>query len=91
MFRKFFFLLGLRARKVRRIGDFLYKMTTFAGNNYSVWKMKNKRNTVLVLIHDDDDEIAAVTDVDGKYLYFHPRTLDGAKYMLNLKAEGSKN
>lgn len=89
MFKNFFLLFGLRADKVRRIGNLLYKLTTFVGNNYSVWKMKSKHDFIFVLIHDDDDEIAAVTDSDGQYLYLHPRTLDGAQYLLNPKTEGS--
>lgn len=91
MIRNFFFLFGLKADKVRHIGKLLHKLTTFVGNNYSIWKMKSKDELVFVLIHEDDDEIAAVIDTDGKFLYLHPSTRNGAKLLLNMKTEGGRN
>lgn len=88
MFRNFFFLFGMRACKVRDTGLKLYNFTTAAGNNYSIWKIKKMDQHIMVLIHDDDDEIAAITDDDGKYLYLHPRTLNGAEQLLKKSERG---
>lgn len=79
LYRKLFFLYHLTADEVRSKGEFIGKFTTPVNNTYSVSIMeKDEENEVIVLIHEDDNEIAGILEAKtGKILYLHPRSIDG--------------
>lgn len=86
MFKKHFLLRKLTDAEVRRQGVTIGRFTTVISNTYSVWIVENYNGMdVIVLIHEDDNEIAGILNADtGKILYLHPRSIDGALRIWNI-------
>lgn len=86
MFKMHFGLRKLTDAEVRRQGVNIGRFTTVISNTYSVWIVENYNGVdVIVLIHEDDNEIAGILNADtGKIIYLHPRSIDGALRIWNI-------
>ena len=68
--------MNLTADEVRKTHKLFDRFIGPLGGKYSLWKKEN----LIVGIHDDDDEIVSILDLDtGQYTYLDKKTMDGLK------------
>lgn len=68
--------MNLTADEVRKTHELVDKFTGPLGGKYSLWKKGNR----IVGIHDDDDDIVSIFDLDtGQCVYLDKKTKKGIK------------
>lgn len=68
--------MNLTADEVRKTHDLFDIFTGPLGGKYSLWKKGNR----IVGIHDDDDDIVSIFDLDKQqYVYLDKKTKKGIK------------
>ncbi|MBU0847084.1 hypothetical protein KKH23_07810 [Patescibacteria group bacterium] len=68
--------MNITADEVRKTHELFDNFTGPFGGKYSLWKKGNR----IVGIHDDDDDIVSIFDLDTKqYIYLDKKTKKGIK------------
>lgn len=66
--------MNLTADKVRKTHELIDNFVGPLGGKYSLWKKGNR----IVSIHDDDDDIISIFDLDKqRCVYLDKKTIDG--------------
>ena len=74
--------MNLTADEVRKTHKLFDNFTGPLGGKYSLWKKGN----LIVGIHDDDDDIVSILDLEKKqYVYLDEKTKKGVKILNSMK------
>lgn len=68
--------MNFSADEIRKTHKLIDNFTSPLGGKYSLWKKGN----IVVGIHDDDDDVVSIFDLEKKqYIYLDRKTKDGMK------------